>query len=311
MIKAVVAGLVLLLFLAGCSSNKGLVGDEAINKVKPLKELEAQESTSANFIVRANNIADFSYSNKNRFELFLNKKLVRPQNEVDNATTTYNYEFRLQPGYYQVNGVYYWHDGWKERETKVNSKELVRVGYDRKTVLDVDIPKDWRGMVTDDELFFHVAYQSFFEEEQEPVSQEVAQNAQRQATGGKIRLQVNTDPDYCDVIIDDKMVGQTPISIWIDNSTSHVLQIKKENYRTVMRLLDEEDLRMQDKLIFIERLEPVNPFITQSAPAKNPAVSPPDTTAGASGSTPVQEPVATPTNFTTPDTSDTTSNPGF
>lgn len=288
MIKALVAGLSLLLLLAGCGSNKGLVGDEATSKLKPMKELEVQEATSANLLINVKNIADFSYSNKNRFELFLNKKLIQPKNKVDNATPTYVYELRLQPGYYEINGVYYWNDGWRDRQTKVKSQELVRVGQDRRTVMDTDIPKDWRGMVTDDELYFHVAYEPFFEDEvpQQEATQEIAQ--QQYSTGQKIQLQINTDPVYCDVIIDDQMVGQTPISIWVDNSTSHVVQIKKDNYRTVMRLYDVEDLRTRDKLILIERLEPVIPMITTNPPEKSSAA---DTT-----STPVQQQTSAPAN---------------
>ena len=59
MIKALVAGLSLMLLLAGCGSNKGLVGDEATSKLKPMKELEVQEATSSNLLVNVNNIADF------------------------------------------------------------------------------------------------------------------------------------------------------------------------------------------------------------------------------------------------------------
>jgi len=320
MIKALVAGLSLLLLLAGCGSNKGLVGDEATSKLKPMKELEVQEATSANLLINVNNIADFSYSNKNRFELFLNKKLIQPKNKVDNATPTYVYELRLQPGYYEINGVYYWNDGWRDRQTKVKSQELVRVGQDRRTVMDIDVPKDWRGMVTDDELYFHVAYEPFFEDE--VPQQEVAQ--QQYTTGQKIQLQINTDPVYCDVIIDDQMVGQTPISIWVDNSTSHVVQIKKDNYRTVMRLYDVEDLRTRDKLILIERLEPVIPMITTNPPEKSSAADTTSTPAQQQASVPANPPATTPagadnpaaTSTQNPDTSntaatDTTANSGL
>jgi len=305
MIKAVVTGLSLLLLLAGCGSNKGLVGDDATSKLKPMKELEVQEATSANLLINVNNIADFSYSNKNRFELFLNKKLIQPKNKIDNATPTYVYELRLQPGYYEVNGVYYWNDGWRERQTKVKSKELVRVGQDRRTVMDTDIPKDWRGMVTDDELFFHVAYKPFFEEE-EPLQETFQEVAQQQYTPGqKIQLQINTDPVYCDVIIDDQMVGQTPISVWVDNSTSHVVQIKKDNYRTVMRLYDVEDLRTRDKLILIERLEPLIPLITTNPPEKGISSDTTSTPAQQQTSVPTNPPATTPatTSNQNPDTS--------
>lgn len=298
MIKTLVAGLSLLLLLAGCGSNKGLVGDNATSKLKPMKELEVQEATSANLLINVNNIADFSYSNKNRFELFLNKKLIQPTNKIDNATPTYVYELRLQPGYYEVSGIYYWNDGWRERQTRVKSKELVRVGQDRRTVLDIDIPKDWRGMVTDDELFFNVAYKPFFEEE-EPQQETPQEVAQRQYTPGqKIQLQINTDPVYCDVIIDDQMVGQSPISIWVDNNTSHVVQIRKDNFRTITRLYDAEDLRTRDKLILIERLEPVNPLTTNNPPEK---ISSTDTTLTQ------QHQTATPTN--PPATTPATHNP--
>jgi hypothetical protein len=268
MIKVVVAGLILLV-VAGCGgSQKGIVGDTATNKVKPLKQLEVGEVyTSVNLIVRARNIADFSYSNKNRFELFVNDKRIHPKNSIDNATSNYTYELKLQPGYYKVSGNYFWHDGWRERKTKVQAQELVRVGQDRQTVLDIEIPKDWRGIVKDDELFFHVSYKSFFEEETEEVTpQQVAQPVETPAE--RVRLQINTDPSYCDVIIDDRMVGQTPLGVWVDNSTSHVLQLRKENYRSIMRILDVEELQSTEKLIFIDRLEPL-PHITNFTPQQS------------------------------------------
>jgi hypothetical protein len=267
MVKAVFAGLILFLLLAGCGgSRKGIGGDDASNKVKPLKQIDINDVyTSANLIVRARNIADFSYSNKNRFELFVNDKLIRPKNSVDNATPNYNYELKLQPGYYKVNGNYYWHDGWRERKTKIQAKELVRVGQDRQTVLDIEIPKDWRGIVTEDDLSFYVSYKSFFEEETvEETAQEAAQPVKTEVE--KVRLQINTDPSYCDVIIDDRMVGQTPVSVWVDNSTNHVLQLRKENYRSIMRILDVEELQSNEKIIFIDRLELLTPFITNTIP---------------------------------------------
>ena len=74
----------------------------------------------------------------------------------------------------------------------------------------------------------------------------------------KVKLQINTEPDNCDVILDDQMVGQTPLSIWVDPNTSYVVQLKHPNHRTLIRYLDREKLISKDKIILIERLEPVD-----------------------------------------------------
>lgn len=274
MYKLVLSGLVLTLLFVGCSSNKGLVGNEAGAKLKPVKPLEmnAPES-SVNLVVKAGNIADLSHSNKNRFELYVNGKLVKPSNKVDNATANYIYHLQLRPGYYDVKGIYYWNDGWREERTKVSTPDLVRVEDFRQTILEINIPKDWRGMVTEDDLFFKVSYKSLYEKKPQRIAEEPGSSPGEEVRP-KVVLQINSDPDNCDVIIDDEMVGQTPITVWIDRNSSHVVQLKYPNYRTKMRLIDKEGLKHRDKLIMLERLEPL-PYITNFNQPGNPPINVP------------------------------------
>jgi hypothetical protein len=285
MYKLIIPALTLLLMIVGCSSKKGLVGNEVTSKVKPVKPIEAEAPESLiNLVVKAGNIADLSTSNRNRFELYINSELINPKNKIDNSTANYVYQLQLVPGYYEVKGIYYWHDGWREERTKVRTHDLVKVEEFSRTVLEINIPKDWRGMVTEDDLIFNISQKSLYRQDQQGYPQpDVVQ--QQVETGPKVKLQINTDPDNCDVILNDEMVGQTPITVWIDRNTSHVVQLKYPGYRTKMRLIDQEGLKTRDKLIMLERLEP-SPYIVNqfqsNPPINNPnAVSQPANNSGA------------------------------
>ncbi len=279
MLKFYVVSMFMLLWLLGCGSNKGLISDEAASKIKPLKSVELPQSVMPdNLVLKIRNIADFASSYKNRFELYINGELVRPDNKVDNATSNYTYEMKLQPGYYEVKGFYYWYGGWKEERTTIRTQDLVSVYPDRRTLLDIEIPKDWRGVVTDRDLFFTVSHEPFVREESPVADASVTREAVPVKNGKKIELQINTDPNSCDVIVDDKLLGQTPLRIWIDRESSHVLQIKRENYRSILRLLDYEELIRSEKLFILERLEPLPGFapmnIAKPATADSAAASP-------------------------------------
>jgi hypothetical protein len=257
MIKKLSFMVILLLFFAGCASKKALIGTEVTTKLKPVKPLNTDVHSPINLVVKASNIADFSHSNKNYFELYINKKLVQPNNKTDNATQNYTYNLQLQPGYYEVYGIYYWHGGWREEQTKVFATELVRIDPDMRTILEVKIPKDYRGIVTEKQLYFAYSTEPLYRMDSfssEPFANSPTQN---NIKSEKVKLQINADPENCDVIIDDEMVGQTPMTVWVDRNTSHVVQLSHPNYRTKMRLIDKEGLATRDKVIMLERLEPL------------------------------------------------------
>ena len=278
MLKLAIAGILSALLVVSCSSSRGMKGSDASATLSPRKEIKVDPETSPeNFVVKVRNVADFSYSNKNRFELFVNGKKVRPVNKIHNGTRNYIYRLTLQPGYYEVKGKYFWQGGWKEEKTNVKTKDMVRISPGERTMLELNIEKD-RGILVDKDLRFSVRHESLSGNTQqvakkeapkakttqqrsavqEPavISEPVATTAQR-SSSGKVKLQINTEPDNCDVILDDAMVGQSPLSIWVDPNTSYVVQLKHPNYRTLIRYIDEEKLKEKNKIILIERLEAV------------------------------------------------------
>lgn len=258
----------ILLLLVGCGSNKEIAGDEAFTRITPLKELEKDIPTQQpiNLTVIARNIADLSHSNKNRFELLINDRKVQPSTEVTNATNTYTYRLRLQPGYYRLKGYYLWHNGRREERTEVEMNEPLRIIDNQKAEVTTTIRKDWRGTPVTDKFLFDVTYKPLFEEEQAGVAENTAV---RGDNTNKIKIQVNADPQNSLVILDDLVAGNAPISLWVDRNTSHVIQVSHTGYQSIFRYLDEEKLQGEEKLILIEQLTPLTAlnFFGQPNPA--------------------------------------------
>lgn len=76
------------------------------------------------------------------------------------------------------------------------------------------------------------------------------------ARAGKIALQINTVPIHCDVIVDDKMVGQSPLTVYIDRFSNHVVQIFREGYEEKTKIIDQHLLGHEAIYLLIEKLEP-------------------------------------------------------
>ena len=72
---------------------------------------------------------------------------------------------------------------------------------------------------------------------------------------GQIALQINTVPLHCDVIVDDRYVGQSPLTVYVDRSRNHVVQISRAGYEEKMKLLDAHFFENETKYILLERLE--------------------------------------------------------
>jgi len=72
----------------------------------------------------------------------------------------------------------------------------------------------------------------------------------------KIALQINTVPIHCDIIVDDKMVGQSPLTVYVDRFSSHVIQISHAGYEDKTRLLEHHIFGNETTYIFLEKLEP-------------------------------------------------------
>lgn len=258
-------GLVGLLFLVGCASRSSLVGDQTYHILKPVKELDIDQSLlPVNLVVRVHNVADMGRSYKNRFELRVNGRQIEPVTEVTNVQSDYEYHLKLQPGYYEVKGTYFGYGGWEEEQAEVRTRDLVRIEPTRRTVLNVTIRKNWDGTPVDDVMYFNVDHEPLGRQPavaEKPVPGPAAPEPASEPGKGRVfrqrpvMLQINTDPERCDVIIDDQAAGQSPLSIWVNSGTSHVVQISHSGYKTVIRYLDAAKLRKREKITIIERLE--------------------------------------------------------
>ena len=273
-----------MVLLAGCSTNKGMVTDKPTLVLKPSKQIEVEQSSlPVNLKVLVKNVADNFYSNKNYFRLYVSGKLIQPQNQINNTTKDYQYELQLEPGFYEVKGNYYWYDGWQENQTEVKTQQLVRVDENGQTELAVDIPKSSRGIVEAKQLFFNVNYKSSSESTEIAQAENITKPtvpAQNILAGRKrTKLQINTDPPNCDVYINDELIGKSPISWWVGITESHVVQVKHDNYRTGIRVVVPEEMVKEEKIIIIQRLEPLPEALKQLMQAPPVSVSIPDTVA--------------------------------
>ena len=77
----------------------------------------------------------------------------------------------------------------------------------------------------------------------------------RPAGENTIALQINTVPIHCQVIVDDKMVGQSPLTVYVDRFSDHVIQISRDGYAERIRLLDHHFLGNESTHILLEKLE--------------------------------------------------------
>ncbi|NOZ56879.1 MAG: PEGA domain-containing protein [Calditrichaeota bacterium] len=257
------------LLVAGCAGHKELVGEQTYYTLEPVKELDIDQALlPVNLIVRVHNVADAEKSYKNRFELKVNGKKIVPVTPVTNVQSEYEYHLKLKPGYYKVEGKYYASGGWEEEVAEAKTRDLVRIEPNRRTVLDLTIRKNWDGTPVDKVMYFNVSYEPLTPEAPQPEKaagqvEPVAKPSGRKAATKRgvlreqpVMLQINTDPEHCDVIVDDQNVGQSPLRVWVDSGTSHVIQVSHEGYKTAIRYLDSKKLRGKDKITIIERLEP-------------------------------------------------------
>ena len=280
---AVILGLIII----SCGNkSSGLAGIEAGAQLKPSKQMEIDlAEIPHNLEVIVKNVADNSNSNKNYFKLYVNKQQIQPQNVVDNTTSEYQYKLKLLPGFYDIKGVYYWNDGWKDLKTEIKTEELVRVDEKGLTRLEKEIPKDWRGVVQGKNLLFEASYTEFDRGDEGSPAQfvtdsvsnqsQIVGNKRKNNSGSKrIKFQINTDPVKCDVYINDELIGTSPISWWVDRSSVHVVQVRADGYRTGIRVIPPEEMQGEDKVVVILRLDALPNYEAISS-ANKPAVAGP------------------------------------
>ncbi|MGH7494525.1 MAG: PEGA domain-containing protein [bacterium] len=72
---------------------------------------------------------------------------------------------------------------------------------------------------------------------------------------GKIALQINTTPSHAEVIVDDKYLGQSPLVTYVDRGEDHVIQLSKEGYAGIIKLINRRELEEQKVYFLVEKLE--------------------------------------------------------
>jgi hypothetical protein len=72
-----------------------------------------------------------------------------------------------------------------------------------------------------------------------------------------LMLQINTTPSGADIIIDDRYVGQSPLKVAVTANQNHVVQISRPGHQEIMKVIDAKELRGQNMLQLLVKLEPV------------------------------------------------------
>ncbi|RPI00217.1 MAG: PEGA domain-containing protein [Calditrichaeota bacterium] len=228
----------MLTVLIGCKGH--ITVDEAYNALDPVKQLELPDQIQENLVVVIDNVADESSSYKNRIELFINDYPIDPNWLISNVQNRYVYNFRLKPGYYSIHARYYAYVGWGEDQFDLVSEELVRVQHDKRTILSTVIAKKPNGEPVNKITYFKQTREdlstlNIYSETQEEFK------ANRQGPGlaeKEITLQINTMPENCQIIVDDQVVGQSPLRTLVNKASGHVLQISAAGYTTKTIYLD-------------------------------------------------------------------------
>jgi hypothetical protein len=81
-----------------------------------------------------------------------------------------------------------------------------------------------------------------------------------------IALQINTAPAHCDIIVNDNYAGQSPLTVHIDRTRSHVIQISKSGYIEKMKFIDHREFDDEKVHFLIEKLETIKPVAETTAP---------------------------------------------
>ncbi len=221
--------------------------DEAYNAIRPVKQLELPEQVVDNLVVEINNVADPRSSYKNRVQLYLNDRPIDPDWLVSNIQNKYVYKFRLRPGYYKVRAVYIANIGWGEEEYPIVSEDLIRVQHDKRTIVSADIVKKPNGEPVNRTMYFTTRTVDLNEES--PVS------AESDESSPQIHLQINTVPEHAQIILDDKVVGQSPLRIPTSRFSDHVVQVSAPGYRTKTAFIDAGKLKSGNVYHVIIELE--------------------------------------------------------
>ena len=142
-----------LLFIMNCSVGTISV-DETYSTLRPVKQLELPEQVTDNLVIEISNVADLGSSYKNRVDVFVNDKKIKPNWVLTNVEETYIYKLRLRPGYYKVKSHYYAYIGWGEEKYIIESQDLVKVYADKRNYVTCDIVKKPNGEPVNQKMYF-------------------------------------------------------------------------------------------------------------------------------------------------------------
>jgi hypothetical protein len=236
----------MVLVIGGCKSH--ITVDEAYNALRPVKQLELPDQVVDNLVVEIANVADQSSSYKNRVDLFINDYPIDPDWLVSNVQNKYVYKFRLRPGYYQIRAQYHAYIGWGEDAYKIISEELIRVQHDQRTIVAADIVKKPNGEPVNKIMYFT-----------SKVVNLDASSADNSGTSSgslqSVTLQINTVPEHVQIIIDDKVVGESPLRTQVSPGMDHIIQASTDGYRTKTIFVDAAKLSVKDVYHVIAELE--------------------------------------------------------
>jgi len=237
--------------LIGCKGD--VTVDEAYNAIRPVKQLELPDQVEENMLIIINNVADEGSSYKNRLDLYINDHKINPDWLVSNVQNKYMYRMRVRPGYYKLKAYYHAYIGWGEDKYEIKSEELIRVQHDKRTVVTADIVKRPNGEPVNKTMYFSAKVEDF--SDQPELRQRKTEPYQRPHISDIITLQINTVPEHAQIIVDDKVVGQSPLRYEVDRNSDHIIQISADGYRTKTKFVDRARMGKKQVYHVIQELE--------------------------------------------------------
>ena len=232
----------------GCKGH--VTVDEAYHTLRPVKQLELPDQVDDNLVVIIKNVADEGSSYKNYVELFINDHPINPDWLVSNVQNEWVYKFRLRPGYYDLRGNYFAYIGWGEDKYKIVSEEFIRVQHDKRTVVTAEIVKKPNGEPVNKTMYFETTYEGLSDRSvAEPTSSNIPT-----PVSNTITLQINTVPEHAQIIIDDKVVGQSPLKYQVAKDRDHIIQVSADGYDTKTKFVDHTKFGNREVFYIIQEL---------------------------------------------------------
>lgn len=238
-----------------CAASRITV-DEAYNALRPVKQLELPEQVEDNLVIVIENVADEGTSYKNFVELYVNDKLVEPNWLVTNVQDTWEYRLKVRPGYYKINAKYFAYIGWGEDDYEIVSDELVLVRHDQRTVVSTEIVKKPNGEPVNNTMYFKTKTENL---DGVPASSGTVNMDAAASTAvspaSQIDMQINTSPEHAKIIIDDTVVGESPLKYAVDRNSDHIIQASAPGYKTRTRFFNKDEFADKKSIYVILNLE--------------------------------------------------------